>query len=611
MNNILEKNLKRLEDSGIKIDVNKATSKVRYVEDLKNTLVPILNVNENEYNVYSVCDAKENISTAISNLKIKSANVLIVFGSGLFYEIEEILSKWKEKGTVIVIEPDRDIFESNVLKTNILLENRLADIYYYVGKDITEKLISEFIVTKFGALNFYPVIFYANIGYKQAYPKEYRDVIKAVKEVTSDLTINFNTIGAFNVKSTVRVSETLSIFYDKCNTIRELENYYEGKPAIIVATGPSLLNNVKLLKEVQDKVLILAPYVALKVLEPLGIKADFAFSIDANQVLEDIHEDEGFDNDFVVSISGNSTIAKHCNGNSFIVNEAAYENFCEYLKVDGEELISLSTGGSVANSAADFARYVGCNKVILIGQDLSFKGKQTHAYADLLDDNTFDRYKVKGFYGEEVETYEIYDKYKKWFINFAEMYKDKIKCINATEGGVYIDGFEHMSLREVIDEHLKEEYNFSYELTEKFYPKKIDLESTLKLFEDELKLYRKMDSKLKPLMRNVKRMKVAFEKEDIKTPDISKFEKDIKKMTSFVKFFDKEIENIRFTKLILYVNYMSDFNGFPLEYSEDRIKAEQNYNFYGRLYESTKLGIVLLEKAIKKLEEVKEQKYGI
>ena len=60
-------------------------------------------------------------------------------------------------------------------------------------------------------------------------------------------------------------------------------NYYEGKPFVLVAAGPSLDKNITYLKEVQDKCVILCAEVILFKLVENGITPDFVVTIDPSE----------------------------------------------------------------------------------------------------------------------------------------------------------------------------------------------------------------------------------------------------------------------------------------------------------------------------------------
>ncbi len=613
MNKVLEENLKFLSIHGINIDKNFSTEKVSFIQDSKGIDVPVLNVNGSKH-VYSTVDAVESAKVQISNLKIMSANVLIVFGSGLLYDVYEIISKWKEKGYVFIIEPDEDIFKQNILRTKLSLDTNVAHMRFYVGKEITEENIITYITNELGMTCFYPTLFYGNIAYEKAFFDEYLKTARAVKEVATRYGVLYNTYGKFHKDYLYHIGKGIPIFYEKGASLNPLKNLYKGKPAVVVATGPSLKKNVELLKEVQDKVVIIAPLVALKVIEPLGIKPDFVISVDPTQQEEPHHKDlDNYEFNMVLDSAGNVNLLKKNTGNNFMFLSNNNLNFEPYFRNHDFENVNIPTGGSVANNATGLAQHLGCNRIILLGQDLSFKGSSIHAYEDSKEHvdlyKKFKILKVKGFYGEEVETNNVFEVYKSWFELFAKENKEYIHCINATEGGSYIEHFDHMSFREAIDQYLTESFDTVIPEDKVVKPSKEDFEAVYKTIEEEIEFYKENLVKLREVMRPIKKILKAFEKNQ--NADITPFAKDLKKLDKFDKFYKENQDKYQYCKTMQYASYMQQQRGYPLSYSSDRIVAENNHRFYAELLLGIEMGLENLEYAYEELTKLKEERYGI
>ena len=67
-------------------------------------------------------------------------------------------------------------------------------------------------------------------------------------------------------------------------SINKLIDIFQGKPGVIVSTGPSLEKNIHVLKEHQDKLVIVAVGQALRVLMGYGITPDFICTVDFGEV---------------------------------------------------------------------------------------------------------------------------------------------------------------------------------------------------------------------------------------------------------------------------------------------------------------------------------------
>jgi len=98
--------------------------------------------------------------------------------------------------------------------------------------------------------------------------------------------------------------------------------------------------------------------------------------------------------------------------------------------------------------------HLGFKNICFIGQDLAAHGDQQYAQGatDLLPAHakmsTFN-IEVPGFYGDKVMTRNSFHYQIKRCTEIANEWKNenpKINLVNATEGGAFIEGFEHMSL---------------------------------------------------------------------------------------------------------------------------------------------------------------------
>lgn len=125
----------------------------------------------------------------------------------------------------------------------------------------------------------------------------------------------------------------------------------------------------------------------------------------------------------------------------------------------------LNTGKSVTNMAFKIAEYMGCDPIVLVGQDLAYASDgQSHVSgADHARDGlatsplTMQKTKVLGNNGEMLDSLDTWIGMLKRFEFDIDKAKGSYKVINATEGGARIKGTEVMTLQEVIDKYLQDD----------------------------------------------------------------------------------------------------------------------------------------------------------
>ena len=227
------------------------------------------------------------------------------------------------------------------------------------------------------------------------------------------------------------------------------------KDAVIVASGPSLNKNVKKLATIQDQVFIVAALRSLKTLHDANIKPDLVIQLDA----EDDHVARDFSNkldveieNFLVELTVNPWFLKS-NAKKIIWSYPSI-----FSDIGGRFGVAPTPfdAPSVAIYALTLCYLLGFESLCFVGQDLA--SSKTSQYAEgatsLLpahnDISTFN-IEVDGFCGDKVMTRSAYYGQLLRCEHIASELNLKaphLRLFNATEGGAYIKGFEHISLSE-------------------------------------------------------------------------------------------------------------------------------------------------------------------
>jgi len=248
----------------------------------------------------------------------------------------------------------------------------------------------------------------------------------------------------------------------KSRGVIALENRFANIPAITVGAGPSLDKNIELLKDVGQKVIIIASDSVLRKLFDMGIKPHFVCCID---FLEDNYKNkfEGIDIPSELSLVYNQTCHWKIplvfdESRRFVVQIGS--KISQWIsKIFAGPMGSVDAGQTVTHMAFNLANYMGCNPICLIGQDLSFPDKVTdHAEGcSTWKTEGNELIEEKNIYGEQI--YTILP-----FISMKYIFETKIRdtnkmIINATEGGLNIAGTQNMLLKDVILRYFKRNYD--------------------------------------------------------------------------------------------------------------------------------------------------------
>ena len=245
--------------------------------------------------------------------------------------------------------------------------------------------------------------------------------------------------------------------------------------AVIVASGPSLNKNIDFLAEIQDKVLVVTALRSFPILYSAGIKPDVVVQLDAET-------DE---------IAANLAFQDYSKIENFV-----YEPFISpgFLDIPAKNYIwSLSSQfydihnrlgtmptpfnvPSVSIYGLHLCHYIGIKNLCFVGQDLAASGDKQYAAGatELLPANSklsMFNVEVPGFYGSKVMTRSSFAYQIQICSDIADLWSKShpdVRLFNATEGGAYIDGFEHLTLNE---------FSKKLNLKENLFNKSIVLES--------------------------------------------------------------------------------------------------------------------------------------
>lgn len=422
--------------------------------------------------LHSKYDPQKEAKRLTKDINYKKIDVFILFGVGLGYHLEELLQNISPSSLIIAIEKEKGIYEAalNIWKEKGFLNYPQVTFCINQNVDAVIKLISEkfsFIKHKgLRVIEFRPCVS-LNLEYYQTLRKKIEDLIDY--KTTQNLTLaNFGHLWQENICRNLR--EVV-----KNPGVVNLFQKFRNMPAFIVAAGPSLDKNAPKLKRAKDRGIIICVDTALKALHNLNILPDLVVFIDPQEKnfrkLEGL-EDLDYHNTFLVVADVTYWKIPLISPKKFIYT-TNHPFFLYLSSLIGEKGVLNSAGGSVATVSMDLAKKMGCNPIILVGQDLSFSEAFSHAketYQVKEQINNLNKFYtlemaqrellknkapliVKGNYQEKVVTNKLLHEYKKWIENEIKDYKKSTEVINATEGGAYIEGTKVYTLQETIEKY--------------------------------------------------------------------------------------------------------------------------------------------------------------
>lgn len=378
-------------------------------------------------------------------------NVVVLFGLGNGIFARNLLKRLQEKDIFIIYEPSLQIFQLVLEKediSDILADPRVR----LVVEGINEGGFS-FVLEKhldWRTKDAFCVCMHPK--YDELFTKQGIAVMKQVGEckelanvlMHTDVHLSHQTV--LNVLFNVRYIEKANIVSDYVGKIPE------GFPAIIVAAGPSLDKNIEQLKRAEGKAFIVAVDSAVKTLINHGICFDAYVSVDAMKSHRHTDFEECHNVPLLCAFMSNRGITSvHQGKKIWITGWRCLEAFYSEL---GHPLETVNLGGSVATAAFSACEKMGFKKIVLVGQDLAYDGKITHAGQTVkkIINEDIGQQEVDGWYGGKVRSRYDWLIYRNWFESAIQQLPE-VQVIDATEGGALIHGSEVMTLSDVIDRY--------------------------------------------------------------------------------------------------------------------------------------------------------------
>ncbi|WP_338751621.1 motility associated factor glycosyltransferase family protein [Bacillus sp. FJAT-52991] len=502
--------MKHIDNQELELEINTAFEVVQSKQNL-----PIMKVKG--YLTNSKYDPKREASK-IAEKNFKKHYIHILVGSSGGYIAEQLCEKLSNEDRLIIIEPNEKVFEESQnlgLFKNLQNETKVDFITGVQLEEIEKKLA--IICNAYN--NRIQLIISPN--FEKIYPLFTKKIILLIKEMLMLNVVDKNTWSFFAEGWQENFMENLYFSFSSTPF-----NYFNKKfthPVVIASGGPSLSKQLPLLKEYRDKVILLSAGSTINTLLQNELIPDAIVSIDGGianyKHFEQLHQ---LDVPLFYAITLHKDILKMYEGSKVFFNNTSHLNISKLTnEVIENDIHDVIGGASVANYCLDIANQMTTGPICLIGQDLAYTDNSTHAAGNKgqkeLDPQFIkDRkmFTVIGYGGEEVWTDYPFVSMKKGFedyINYVHTLDQPSKIYNCTEGGVVIDGMEHILFQQFLSENchtpiscsikaLLEEinYNRSQEEWNRFYERihkeKFKNRKVINVSEEAVKILEKMDA---------------------------------------------------------------------------------------------------------------------
>ena len=445
--------------------------------------------------LYDGVDPQQNIQALVGKqLQGGPVSHILTIGLGLGLQHHELLARKSEGAKVFIVEPSLRLLLQVCSCVDVADVLAHPDVVILLASDATvaaRKMGSLISITEGAFKGWRFVVSTPTLALYKDFSAQFVHVFGSVM---TNQKMQINTLdlhGEMTLKNSLLNLKQIS----GNSYLSSYKDHFKGKPAILIAAGPSLKKQLPLLQQVQDQYILIAAGQTIKTLHAHGIHPHFVVAADPQDALQKYFDSDQFTREILLCLTVCSAeVVKRFPGHKvfFQYTPKIDQALSDTLGTMG----TVSLGGSVANVSYSLARYFGIEDIALVGQDLAFTNGESHTdgYVNkkILAENDMasnTRYrKVPGYYGDMVYTNRQMDTYRNWFELVLE--KDKqVKLYNCTEGGAKISGTLQMPFADFLDQQMQTET-----VSIPTHPVQVDPRHLSQLFQKDLQAILKINT---------------------------------------------------------------------------------------------------------------------
>ena len=296
---------------------------------------------------------------------------IFVLGLGLGYHVAHIAAQLGPQCLMVVYEPDPAVLRAVFEKIDHTAWLASPNVFVVEHDIDTPGLLAR--VDRFAAMLTQGTVFVTHPPTRQLQPEALNRYSKQVTEVLAYCRTNVVTSLVNAARTCRNLTMNLPYYVGGAGT-DELFETTKGYPAVCVGAGPSLAKNIDLLADptMRDKVVVISAQTTLKPLLDRGIKPDFVTALDYHEISKRFYEGlpQLPDVTLVAEPQANPTILDNFPGPVRVPQHSFLDTLLGELATPR---IPIKFGATVAHLSFYLAQHLGCDPIILIGQDLGFQ----------------------------------------------------------------------------------------------------------------------------------------------------------------------------------------------------------------------------------------------
>ncbi len=386
--------------------------------------------------------------------------LVLFYGFGLGYAAEQLLSECSDC-VAVVVEPEAALLRAALDTRDLTAVLRSDRVHFFVGQDPDALAV---LLRLYESRSVETIRLRPRLERHQQY---FESVDAVQQQFSARRTINSNTLRRFAGVWVRNLARNLPLLQHAAG-VSLLQSSLSGIPALVLAAGPSLDLVLPQIDRLRRRAVVVAVDTAAAALADAGAEPDILVVVDP-QWWNTRHLDRlSLRRTLLVSESSTHPRVFRLLGHDALFAASLFPlgRFLERsTRVEG----TLGAGGSVATSAWDLARLLGCSPMYCGGLDLGFPRHRTHCHGSYFEERAHalshrlhpadhhafsylhqaDPYPVADNNGGEVLTDRRMEIYLWWFANQVKIHRD-CDTRNLSPHGARIEGVPFAPLEELL-----------------------------------------------------------------------------------------------------------------------------------------------------------------
>lgn len=377
------------------------SNKVKYTLVEYNIQKNIKPITTNGYNLLYENKLLHNESSPLGEAKYifdststNVTDVTIIYGIGLGYLFQYFAQN--SQGTVILYEPNIDILKTAFLYVDFSAE--LVKDNVFVTTDTNA--LSDIIRNKYNEISQPELICLPS--YRDIFKEQIDNDRQEINTIIGGITLDYNYTKNSYGKVAKNILTNIPYLVNE-PPLMVLKDYFKGKTAVVCSAGPTLADNIEVLKKYKDNVVIFAVGPAVRSLLNAGITPDFICIIEHKACKNQLANLDVSNSNFILepptyysshelALERGKQTFLHISSN--LPPNEMWGNLCE------EDISEYVSKGTVSYCALNSARILGCTRIVLVGQDLAYLDGQVYSRDSIYKD-------LKLTFNQETQKYEI------------------------------------------------------------------------------------------------------------------------------------------------------------------------------------------------------------